>query len=187
MKVHDILCTGWLVTALIGCGTDTKPVQVPEIPKPVLSIKVAVPAPDPMRQAVDQSDIALLDSLYEEGRPIDTLDSNGLTLLHHAVKAQSSPVVEWLLNHGAQPNGDPGLGQSPLPLAIESARDASGNTAPSSNAFAVIRLLIQAGADPSEHRNGYPSAVQRAMDIECESCISFMKEVSLSHAMNLAN
>ena len=132
------------------------------------------------------------------GQTVAALDArDGAAPIHIHVAEQQLEVddclawsaarpVEWLLDHGANPNGDPGLEQPPLPFAVELAKDVPYETAATSDAFAIIGLLIKSGADPLENRNGHLSAIQRAMDLRCESCISFIRQVSLSRAADLA-
>lgn len=186
MSFHYRLWAALLFLTLPGCGSDPEPAAqagTPEISNP---LETASPQPDPMLLAVQESDIERLDALYEEGRAVDSLDTDGLTLLHHAIVAQFPLSVKWLLDHGANPDGSPGLAQPPLPLAVELAKDVPRETVQNSDAFAIMRLLIESGADPLENRNGHLSAIQRAMDIRCESCITLMRQAYLSRGASLA-
>lgn len=186
MNIYHRQCATLLLLTLPGCspGTElTTNVVLPENPD---SVEPANPQADPMRLAVEESDIEALDALYEEGNAVDTLDTDGFTLLHHAVIAQSPSSVKWLLDHGANPDGSPSLEQPPLPFAVELAKDIPYESAATSNPFTIIHLLIKSGADPLENRNGHLSAVQRAMDILCESCITLISRASLSRAAEIA-
>ena len=136
---------------------------------------------------IDERDIEKMDALYDQGHPIDTLDEEGFTLLHRAVMEQSVSIVDWLLKRGADPSGSPSVQVAPLSLAINKAKLVLEPAIELSRIYRIMGLLIKAGADPMAHYNNQPSAIQHAMDIQCEPCISFMRRASLSRASDLAN
>ena len=92
-------------------------------------------------------------------------DRAGKTLLIQACQGRSDAAVRWLLEHGANPNGAPPDGLTPLWCAIKSC-----NTE-------TVRLLLAAGADPNGKTDGLthllwlpfagnPDARDRWSDIE---------------------
>lgn len=82
------------------------------------------------------------DLAYREAR-----DSVGDTPLLSAVCFDHLPLVEWLLEHGANPNADAGDGSPCLMTAVESESD---------NAVEIVDRLIRAGADlHTVGRNGW--------------------------------
>lgn len=82
------------------------------------------------------------DPAYREAR-----DSVGDTPLLSAVCFDHLPLVEWLLEHGANPNAEAGNGSPCLMTAVESESD---------NAVEIVDRLIRAGADPhTVGRNGW--------------------------------
>ncbi len=69
---------------------------------------------------------------------IDRALETGLTPLHMAVLNNYLPLMEWLLDRGAAPDGKDGRGQTPLLAAVISDRTKSR---------AVMQLLLRRGAD----------------------------------------
>jgi ankyrin repeat protein len=69
---------------------------------------------------------------------IDLPDKGGNTPLHLAVINNYLPLMDWLKNHGADPNSRGFYGDRPLHTAVISDRTSDGK---------VIRILLRMGAD----------------------------------------
>jgi ankyrin repeat protein len=80
----------------------------------------------------------VVDELIRSGASIDAPDDEGQTPLARALILGQPPVVQLLLKHGAAPDVADFEGTTPLMLAAESPRPE-----------ALIRLLLEAGADPT--------------------------------------
>lgn len=88
------------------------------------------------RYDLDKS-IALAETLITKGCPLDALDHEGITALHHCVINEMPELTELLLTHGANPNAlIPDTWVSPLMIA---ALEKNLNLA---------NLLMRYGADP---------------------------------------
>ena len=75
-------------------------------------------APDRLaRLAVEGGDLSLVRMLHESGFDVNAgVGGNGESLLGSAARVGSWPVVRFLLDHGADPNGRFGPGASEVPL-----------------------------------------------------------------------
>jgi ankyrin repeat protein len=176
----------YILLILIPLTSCTPPTPAPSAATTPSTPPTIITAPNPNPLFAALKDIDTLDTLYNQGHPIDSLDAEGLTLLHHATSQESVATVKWLLDHGAASSGSPSTQQSPLSITIDNSKLIPLQAIPLSNAYTIMQLLIKAGADPMAHYNNQPSAIQHAMDIQCEPCISFMKKASLSRATTLA-
>jgi tankyrase len=98
-------------------------------------------------QAPDQRD-RLLDAL-KRGEDIHATDKNGVTALHHAVRFRSPLAVKTLVEHGANVNqACRRNGSTPLHRAVtQTGAPATAGTADA--AKEIVRILINAGANPS--------------------------------------
>lgn len=97
-------------------------------------------APDDQRSAIE--------SLIRAGADLNECDKNGVTPLHHAVRFRSPAAVETLLSHGADVNrACRRSGSTALHRAVTST-GAPGSAGKSAEAAAIIRMLLQHGAEP---------------------------------------
>lgn len=96
-------------------------------------------AADAYHYTQPQSVLDLAECLIAQGCPLDRLDHEGLTALHHAIIGDQPQLVEVLLKHGANPNVTvPDTHMSPL-----------GMVALDRNAQ-LARLLLHYGANPHQ-------------------------------------
>ena len=81
-----------------------------------------------------------------------TRTNTGWSLLHYAAEFQDIPAIEYLIEHGADPNGRDIYGVTPLHLAIDSEIDASTQVG-DPLLFKTTKRLIELGADTSAKDN----------------------------------
>lgn len=87
--------------------------------------------------------------LLAAGKDINAADKNGVTALHHAVRFRSPTAVQTLIEHGANVNqACKRSGSTPLHRAVTTT-GAPGTAGKQTEAMAIIRLLLAAGADPT--------------------------------------
>lgn len=183
MTRHSLYVLLILALACAGCSGDSSPDAVTSSNVTGnISDSTEAPSLSPYFAAIAAEDLAQLDALYTEGHVLRGRNTEGQTLLHHAISERSAPVVKWFLEHGVNPKGEVGTEAPPLSHAADFAKMIPKEAIASADEFAIIRLLIEHGADPMAPRNGHPSPVQHAMDIVCESCVSVMKQASLARA-----
>lgn len=95
----------------------------------------------------DSKSLALIRSDID----LEQADSMGFTYLHFAAQFENPTVVKALLENGANANAETLLGASSLHLAV-----ARCNFYTVERCLEVIRLLLEAGADPDKKsRDGY--------------------------------
>lgn len=83
------------------------------------------------------------------GADIHATDKNGVTALHHAVRFRSPAAVKTLIERGANVNqACRRNGSTPLHRAVTQT-GAPGTAGRQTAALEIIRLLLDAGADPS--------------------------------------
>jgi ankyrin repeat protein len=87
--------------------------------------------------AFERQDIA--EALLGRGAPVDAEDQNGQTPLHYAGTYSNRSVAAQLLAQGSDPNRQDIFGNTPL-WSAALARDPD---------YALIRLLVEKGADPA--------------------------------------
>lgn len=97
-------------------------------------------------EAVVADDRAKVRRLLASGTPVDVIDASGRRPLH---LARSLGVVELLLNHGALVDGPDPTGVTPL--MVHAGRSGGPR---SSEALAIVELLLTRGADPQARANG---------------------------------
>lgn len=97
--------------------------------------------PDPKLQ------VRVIRFLAKQGVSINETDKNGVTPLHRAVRFRSVAAAKELLTLGAQVNAiDRKSGSTPLHRAVTST-GAPATAGKQDEAFALIRMLIEFGAD----------------------------------------
>ena len=85
----------------------------------------------------------------KRGGDIHATDKNGVTALHHAVRFRSPSAVKTLIERGANVNQTCRRnGSTPLHRAVTQT-GAPGTAGRQRDVFEIIRLLLDAGADPS--------------------------------------
>jgi ankyrin repeat protein len=86
----------------------------------------------------------------------------GVTPLHRAVRTRSSAAVRILLERGAEPRLKNAHGSTPLHLAVQTTgRGGTGSPRARDEQARIVRLLIGAGAKPSD-RDGRGRSVRQA-------------------------
>ncbi len=100
------------------------------------------------QNAEPASQRAAIESLIKAGANPNECDKNGVTPLHHAVRFRSPAAVDTLLSHGADVNrACRRSGSTALHRAVTTT-GAPGSAGKSAEAEAIIRMLLQHGADP---------------------------------------
>ena len=90
---------------------------------------------------LDENSVSsILKSLAQHKFDLESKDTNGFTLLHHAMKNERPALATALLNNGADVNARTAGGDTPLLLRIK-------NTQSFYNGREVLPLLIKSGAD----------------------------------------
>ena len=93
----------------------------------------------------------VIEYLVAIGADANALDDNGVAALHRAVRTRSAAAVGALLDNGADPLSKNKRGSTPLHLAVQNTgRSASGTTASKDEQRAIIALLLQHGARPTD-------------------------------------
>jgi hypothetical protein len=89
--------------------------------------------------------------LLSVGADPNALDSSGMGPLHRAVRTRSSPAVRALLDGGANPIAPNKAGLTPLHLAVQTTgRGGSGSDHAHQQQAAIIKLLLERGASPTD-------------------------------------
>jgi ankyrin repeat protein len=92
-----------------------------------------------------------IEYLLSIGADPDALDKNGVAPLHRAVRTRSLPAVRALLDGGANPRAPNKSGSTPLHLAVQTTgRGGSGSDHARQQQTAIITLLMERGASPSD-------------------------------------
>ena len=89
--------------------------------------------------------------LVAAGADPNALDKSGVAPMHRAVRTRCSPAVQALLDNGADPRLRNGSGATPLHLAVQNTgRGGSGTEAAREQQRAIIEMLLQRGARPTD-------------------------------------
>lgn len=98
--------------------------------------------------AATSGDLELLDKLVAQGRPIEPPDGQGRSALQAAIGFGKHPIVDWLLDHGADVNyRDERSGATVLATAVETGEPAT------------VERLLSRGARIDAKTNGKESAL----------------------------
>ena len=97
----------------------------------------------PLHLAALNGNRKLVSVLLDRGAEVDAQNEANATPLIYGVTNRE--VVATLLNHGANPNSKTNHGRSPLLSAVNRGQS-----------YEVVKLLIDAGADPNVHGSGSP-------------------------------
>jgi ankyrin repeat protein len=94
---------------------------------------------------------ATVEFLIQTGANPNSADTSGVAPLHRAVRTRCTAAVRALLQNGADALGRNKRGSTPLHLAIQnSGRGGTGSAASREEQKAIIRLLLDHGARPSD-------------------------------------
>ncbi len=99
-----------------------------------------------------------------KGVDINASDDNGFTALHFAVQENNREIVKILLEAGASVDVKDSYGNTPLMRALNSCYAAMASNAPDPGA--IIRMLLQAGADPDSVNNYGVRIIDGAKDCD---------------------
>lgn len=98
-----------------------------------------------------QAQAETIEYLTSIGADPNAVDGGGVTPLHRAVRTRSLPAVRALLDGGANPKLPNKSGSTPLHLAVQTTgRGGSGSVAARQQQAAIIRLLLERGARPTD-------------------------------------
>lgn len=101
--------------------------------------------------------------LVSAGADPNAVDASGVAPLHRAVRTRSSPAVRALLDGGADPRAPNEAGSTPLHLAVQTTgRGGSGSARAREEQAAIVRLLLERGAKPTDKDASGKSVSQAA-------------------------
>ncbi len=95
--------------------------------------------------------IARVRQLIASGTDVNALDGDGFSPLHFAVQENHRDMVRILLDYGATVDVKDRYGNTPLMRALDSCYAAMVMDRPDPGA--IIKMLLQAGADPNSENN----------------------------------
>ena len=121
----------------------------------------------PLHLAACEGKVEDVARLLNNGVAANVQDDDGLTPLHFAAKAMSIEVTKLLVDAGADVRLKDTNGNTPLSNAVYASRGNGG----------VIKLLRDAGADPSEPNNYGVSPVGLARTIANFDVAQFFSDV----------
>jgi ankyrin repeat protein len=112
---------------------------------------------DPVAQA------ATIEYLLSAGADPNALDASGVAPLHRAVRTRSLAAVRALLDGGAHSRHPNQAGATPLHLAVQTTgRGGSGSPRAREQQAAIVRLLLERGAEVSDQDRQGKSVHQAA-------------------------
>ena len=105
----------------------------------------------------------VIEYLVSKGADPNALDKSGVAPLHRAVRRRSLAAVRALLDGGAEPRQVNKSGSTPLHLAVQSTgASGSGSEEAHREQEAIIRLLLERGARPTDQDANGKSVAQAA-------------------------
>ena len=112
----------------------------------------------------------------KQGADIHAADKNGVTALHHAVRFRSAAAVKMLVENGADVNrACKRNGSTALHRAVTQT-GAPGTAGKSDAAKEIVRILLDAGTDPSiANKSG-----RRPIDYVADPSVAEMLRTSIS-------
>lgn len=111
-------------------------------------------------------------AVLKAGADIHAADKNGVTALHHAVRFRNVVAVRTLIEHGANVNqACRKSGSTPLHRAVTST-GAPGTAGKHAEVLDIIRLLMEAGADPTVTNKAGRTPADYAKDEELSSLLT---------------
>jgi hypothetical protein len=110
--------------------------------------------------------------LLRIGADPNTLDASGVAPLHRAVRTRSEVAVRALLDGGANPRQPNKSGTTPLHLAVQpTGRGGSGSDEARRQQAAIIKLLLERGARPTDQDARGKQVYQAATSIWIRSLL----------------
>lgn len=131
--------------------------------------------------AANKAGHTALAELLHNHQHVDQVDQTGETLLHRAVREGNVTEVEKLIARGADTNHK-GKGNYPLTLAASNIYNRniySGKQGPSKEHLAIIKLLLNAGADPD--LRSYKTAMEIAGESGSLEGLKLLAPVTTKH------
>jgi uncharacterized protein len=114
----------------------------------------------------------LISKALKAGADIHATDKNGVTALHHAVRFRSPAAVKTLIEHGANVNqACRRNGSTPLHRAVTQT-GAPGTAGRAGAAKEIIKLLLEAGADPSLKNKSGKKPIDYVKDKEIKNYLT---------------
>jgi len=130
-------------------------------------------AKTPLLYATRQGNFALTRLLVETGADLEIADANGITplinaIINHSIvnvnrtgQSDHLKIAQYLVEAGANVNAQDWYGQTPLWAAVDIRNlefqvTATSNRVDRETAYALIELLLAAGADPNSRTREFP-------------------------------
>lgn len=120
----------------------------------------------PLMYAAIKGDIEFAKALIQRGAQVNRL---GWAPLHYAAASGQTQMVKLLLEYGAFPNAPAAEGSSPLLLAVTAPRKAE------SVRLDVVKLLLNAGADPKAVNQQRKSALDVAKEMKLSDIVAALE------------
>ena len=117
-----------------------------------------------LHYAASEGDLEKVRSLIDGGLDVNAVDDDGFTALHFAVLKNQKDIVRLLLDHDATVDAKDCYGNTPLMRALSSCYEAMARDKPEPGA--IIRMLLQAGADPNSENNYGVKIIDSAIDCD---------------------
>ena len=117
-----------------------------------------------LHYAALENDLARVQQLIASKIDVNSLDDDGFSALHFAVQENHVDVLRILLDHGATVDVKDRYGNTPLMRALDSCYAAMTMDKPDPGA--IIKLLLQAGADPNSENNYGVKIIDLATDCD---------------------
>lgn len=108
--------------------------------------------------------------------------------MHYLVEEGIFESAEWLLKHGADPNGKDKSGWTPLHLAVDGAADAASGRydvhGVAEVELGLIKLLLSYGASPLAVSKEGQTPISIASDYRRSELVELLRGTSTSQASN---